>query len=46
MQALFGKTWVNDESWSSNGHVTTRRVERPRGSARLEGSYASTAHVT
>jgi TraM recognition site of TraD and TraG len=30
MQALFGKAWVNDESWSSDGRTTTRRVERPR----------------
>ena len=30
MQALFGKAWVNDESWSSDGRTMTRRVERPR----------------
>ena len=30
MQALFGKAWVNDESWSSDGRTVTRRVERPR----------------
>jgi len=32
MQALFGKAWVNDETWSNDGRVVTRRVERPRGS--------------
>jgi len=30
MQALFGKAWITDESWSSDGRVTKRRVERPR----------------
>ena len=30
MQALFGKAWVNDESWSNDGRTMTRRVERPR----------------
>src|SRR5438128_4211938 len=30
MQALFGKAWVNDESWRSDGLTTTRMVERPR----------------
>jgi hypothetical protein len=27
-QALFGKAWVNNEAWSSDGRTTTRRVER------------------
>ena len=27
---LFGKAWVNDESWSSDGRTVTRRVERWR----------------
>jgi hypothetical protein len=30
MQALFGKTWTIDESWSSDGRVTKRQVERWR----------------
>src|SRR5437667_6511060 len=30
MEALFGKAWVNDESWSNDGRTMTRRVERPR----------------
>jgi hypothetical protein len=30
MQALFGQAWVTDESWSNDGRVTKRRVERPR----------------
>src|SRR5207244_3290494 len=30
MQALFGKAWMTDESWSNDGRVYKRRVERPR----------------
>jgi hypothetical protein len=30
MQALFGKAWTIDESWSNDGRTTTRRVERWR----------------
>jgi hypothetical protein len=30
MQALFGQHYVVDESWSSDGRVTKRHVERPR----------------
>jgi hypothetical protein len=30
MQALFGQARVKDESWRSDGLVTTRMVERPR----------------
>jgi hypothetical protein len=30
MQALFGKAWAIDESWSSDGRVTKRQVERWR----------------
>jgi hypothetical protein len=30
MQALFGKAWAIDESWSNDGRVTKRQVERWR----------------
>jgi hypothetical protein len=30
MRDLFGQGWVKDESWRSDGLVTTRMVERPR----------------
>src|SRR5947209_17281848 len=30
MQALFGQAFVIDESWTNNGRVTKRQVERPR----------------
>src|SRR5207249_2274364 len=30
MRDLFGQAWVKDESWRSDGLVTTRMVERPR----------------
>jgi hypothetical protein len=30
MQALFGQHYVTDESWSTDGRVTKRQVERPR----------------
>jgi hypothetical protein len=30
MQALFGQHYVIDESWSNDGRVTKRQVERPR----------------
>jgi hypothetical protein len=30
MQALVGRAWVTNESWSSDGRWTKRRVERPR----------------
>jgi Type IV secretion-system coupling protein DNA-binding domain len=30
MQALFGRQWVEDVAWRSDGLLTTRQVERPR----------------
>jgi hypothetical protein len=30
VEALFGQAWMIDESWSTDGRVTQRQVERPR----------------